>query len=119
MGEPFCLGPGEGGQGGLCPLPPYLLCGVGVSLCAPGPAEACLRPRTGCAWWSRQLPCCRRAWFACLPPGEYVLALRGGGGCLELLLRLPPGANVEVRADPGSRRWRWRRDPFHYFFNQL
>lgn len=90
-----------------------------MSLCGPGPAEICLRPRTGCAWWSRQLLCCRRACFPCLEPGEYVLALRGSGRCLELLVRLPPGANVEVGADLDRRCWCWRRDPFHYFFNQM
>ena len=106
-------------MGRLCPLPPYLRCGVGVSLWACGPAEACLRPRWGRAWWSRQLLCCRQAWFPGLPPGEYVLALRGGGRVLELLLRLPPGSNVEVRWDPARPRWWWRRDPFHSWFNQL
>ena len=43
--------------------------------------------------------------------------MRSGGFCLELLVRLPPGGNVEVWWTPDDGWW-WRSDPFHYFFNQ-
>ncbi|WP_130870348.1 hypothetical protein [Intestinimonas massiliensis (ex Afouda et al. 2020)] len=78
----------------------------------------CLRPRRGCGCWCRSLLCSRRTCFGFLAPGEYVLTLRGAGRCLELLVRLPPGANVEVGADLARRCWCWRRDRFRYSFNQ-
>ena len=77
----------------------------------------CLRPRRGCGCWYRDLLCSYQTRFGFLQPGEYVLSMRSGGFCLELLVRLPPGGNVEVWWTPDDGWW-WRSDPFHYFFNQ-
>lgn len=41
-----------------------------------------------------------------------------GGLCCRLLLRLPPGANVDVVLDMENRTWSWWRDVFHCFYNQ-
>lgn len=89
---------------------------VSVPGCCVGDT-VCLRPRRGCDCWCRGLLCTRQARFGFLRPGEYVLSMRSGGSCLELLVRLPPGGNVEVWWEPAVG-WRWRSDPFHYFFNQ-
>lgn len=88
-----------------------------VAGCCPTDS-VCLRPLRGCSCWCRGLLCSRQAHLAFLLPGEYVLILRGVGRCLELLVRLPPGANVEVWWEPERGCWHWRRDTFHYFFNQ-
>ena len=76
-----------------------------------------LRPRRGCDCWHRDLLCTRQTRFGFLWPGEYVLSMGSGGSCLELLVRLSPGGNMEVWWTPDDGWW-WRSDPFHYFFNQ-
>ena len=55
--------------------------------------------------------------FAFLPPGEYLLTAGRSGRMMRLLLRLPPGAYVELRCMLRAGRCWWRRDFFHYFFN--
>lgn len=59
------------------------------------------------------------ALFTGLSPSSYLLTLLRQGHCMHLLLRLPPGANVVLRCRFGERHCRWKRDPFHYFFNRI
>lgn len=54
--------------------------------------------------------------FGHLPPGAYGLALCRGGRRTALVLRLPPGSNVELWLD-GAGGGRWRRDGWHYRHN--
>ncbi len=87
-------------------------------VCRPDPwDQLTLCPRTGCSCWTRR-PWWGGALFGFLEPGEYLLTLRRGTLCCRLLLRLPPGANVDVALDMENRTWSWRRDLFHCFYNQ-
>lgn len=78
---------------------------------------AVLRPCGGYACWSRELLCQGELLFGFLSPGDYTLAVRRGLGNMKLLVRLPPGGNVEIHCCPGLGHCRWRRDGWHYFFN--
>ena len=57
------------------------------------------------------------ALFAFLPPGEALLTVGRRGRAVRLLLRLPPGANLELNCSIDQGKCCWRRDWFHYFFN--
>ncbi|WP_417044021.1 hypothetical protein [Dysosmobacter sp.] len=78
---------------------------------------AVLRPCGGYACWSRELLCQGELLFGFLFPGDYTLTVRRGAGNMKLLVRLPPGGNVEIHCCPGRGHCRWRRDGWHYFFN--
>lgn len=60
-----------------------------------------------------------QVYFPTLPPGDYLLTLLRQRQSMHLVLRLPPGANVILRCRFRERQCRWRRDPFHYFFNRV
>ena len=118
MGRPFCLKAEQEAESCLCFRPDWVLCGIRVEILDFLPMDRVVlqscRPYTCRA---RTLMCRGEVWFAFLPPGEYLLTLGRRGRAVKLLLRLPPGGNLELRCSISGGLCRWRRDPFHYFFN--
>lgn len=77
----------------------------------------CLWSLEGCGWSERLLLTGGGACFGRLRPGSYGLALCRRGVRRALLVRLPPGGNVEVWLDGDRGCYAWRRDGWHYGYN--
>ena len=104
----------------LCLDGGYRLCGIRLIVEDFCPGDwAVLRPWGGSDCWFRQLLCQGELLFGFLSPGDYTLTVYRGQERIGLLVRLPPGGNVEIRCCPVGGSCRWRRDGFHYFFNAL
>lgn len=86
-----------------------------VRICAPCSLEwAVLKQGGSCS--VREGLWAGTAFFAALSPGVARLTIGGGGETTALLLRLPPGTNVEILWD-AQGRLRWRRLDSPCFYN--
>ena len=102
----------------MCLEAHYRLCGIRLILEDFCPRDqAVLRPCGDCNCWTRELLCQGEVLFGSLPPGDYALSLHRAHGQMELLVKLPPGGNVEIRCRLDRGSCIWRRDEWHYPFN--
>lgn len=94
-------------------IPPYDLCSIRVSSC-------CLLEWAVLEYRGhssrREGRCTGQTLFAALPPGCFLLTVRRAERTKRLMLRLPPGANVEILWDAQDRLC-WRRSLCHCFYN--
>lgn len=93
----------------------YWLCSVEVCLCAPF-CRVSLCPCEGAGCSQRLGMLCRRPVFAFLTPGAYCLRAWGGGRECQVLLRLPPGANIALRVGSDGQV-QWYREPYRCLYN--
>ena len=96
----------------------FCLCGIRLCIRDHQTADTVLLRRRGHSGYTARTPCCAGALiFGGLPPGEYLLSLHRQGQTLPLLVRLSPGANVNIACRLDSRQFHWRMDMFHYDYN--